>query len=293
LEEEVAQLYTSLVRIKQAMNGGHLPPMTPLSEEARRVVSAAYTIGMGALIEDEERGLQCPIRGCGEWHHNLGKHVNWKHGDIGGSATVRTVLSLPKRVGLVSTPLRERMSAASKQRMEEGQSKPITAEARARGLVSLRAQRSRVNVAISGGKGCVNQKNWRDQCESQLGHKLIDLHNHLGRSPSQVEAAAAYGEAFVSAVLRLYGTWTNAKRQQGFEIHRRQRRYTIDEIVETFRVYYEVNGRLPSSSQAHKPTCTPLVPRQITVKKVLGVKSWPEAMQIISERLGIERRWAA
>jgi len=45
----VSQLYTSLVMAKQALNGGHLPPMTPVPERLHHIINPEYVPGLGAL----------------------------------------------------------------------------------------------------------------------------------------------------------------------------------------------------------------------------------------------------
>lgn len=288
----MAQLYTSLVRVKQAMNGGALPPMTPLSETALKIVSPEHTIGMGAIIEDEERGLQCPVRGCGEWYQCLTKHLNWRHAEVGGADGVKEALSIPRNTRLSSARSRERNSAASRLLMAKGVVRPFSADAARRGRAVAKTQGA---ATFSSTMRTVNRKNFKDQCEAQLANKLVDLHLKLGRSPSIREARQIYGEAFVKPVLNLYGTWNNALLQQGYEVHaRRTFKYSPGDIIEMFRVYHEVRGCLPSVTQAYNPTVTPLLPSRSAVYRALGVNGWPEAMAEVARRLRIsDHRYAA
>ena len=61
----MADLYTSLIRAKQELNDGVLPPMTPVPENVQHFIDPAFTPGLGALEEDPEKGLRCPVKGWG------------------------------------------------------------------------------------------------------------------------------------------------------------------------------------------------------------------------------------
>ena len=76
--------YTSLTRLKMALADGRMPPMTPLSPRAMALLNPDFCIGMGAFMETEEMGLRCPV--CGKWFHDLTKHLNARHAELGGSA---------------------------------------------------------------------------------------------------------------------------------------------------------------------------------------------------------------
>lgn len=70
----MSDLYTSLVRAKQELNGG-VPPLTPLTEEAKKYMDPDLVPGMGILNEDDDKGLQCPVEGCGKWYSRLDAHL--------------------------------------------------------------------------------------------------------------------------------------------------------------------------------------------------------------------------
>jgi hypothetical protein len=68
-------MYTTLVRAKATIRGEEAPPLTALTEHALKICDPDFVPGMGILEEDAERGLRCPLRGCGKWYHELGKHL--------------------------------------------------------------------------------------------------------------------------------------------------------------------------------------------------------------------------
>ena len=274
------ELYTSLTRLKQALNDGELPPMIPISQQARAFIDPALTPGHGALNADELLGLQCPVRGCGKWVHVLSTHLNFSHKNIGGAAGVRAALGIPKRVAMMSQQAREKI-AGNGRRLNTGSADRV------------RQGRSRVNEStrIAASKASRNSptyKNLRDRCEAQLSHKLIDLHHRLGRSPTVREGEEFLGRAVVNAIKETFGTWNNAKMQCGLESHiTKHSKYSRDAILEALRAWYDEHGELPNVEESSMPTRTPLIPQYATIVRAFGRAGWRVAMRQVAALLNI------
>lgn len=278
------QLYTSLVRLKQAMNGGTLPPMTPVPENVRHIIDPAFTPGLGALTEDTDKGLRCPVKGCGRYYQSLGPHLNQTHRDLGGAREIQRVLSLPHTARLES----QRRTAARAQVMKEMNERGLS---RGAPLTDEHRQRARRVSGQRCGKArrTTGYKNLKDNCDAQLSHKLIDLHHRLGRSPTQDEGIAIYNAGFVKALRAVYGTWANAKAQCGLEVYRQHgRRMTSEGVLDALEAWYQAHGSLPRSMDAtarcHR---TPLLPNYQIILEKLNADSWPEAMRRAASLLNI------
>lgn len=278
------QLYTSLVRLKQAMNGGELPPMTPIPLSSQRLIDPALTIGMGAITEDLDGGLRCPVRGCGSWHHNLTKHLNASHGGAGGAKGVKRALGIPEKTSLVSHRLRQAASVHAKSLGHLRHKLSTTAERQRQ-----RGRRGGAASALS--RVSVNARNLRDRCEQQLAQRLIELQQELGRAPSGPEFISKYGHGLYNAVVDTWGTWNNAKGQCGLDVWKRQRpgqfRHTHETVLAAFGAWHERHHSLPTMQAAVNPTRTPLLPSVEVVFRVMGCRSWPEAMRRVAAFLNI------
>ena len=162
-------LYTSLVRLKQEMNNGVIPVMTPIPEKIQDVIDPAFTIGMGALYEDAEKGLRCPVRGCGVYRHVLTKHLDSGHRELGGASGIKDLLSIPHTARLVSRLTHARLALA-RERKPSGGIRPATKQQSAN-----RSLRKRAGRSMSRSRATVGAKNLRAACEAQVAHKLIAL----------------------------------------------------------------------------------------------------------------------
>jgi hypothetical protein len=268
------QLYTSLVRLKQAMQNGATPPMTPIPESVHHIIDPAFTIGLGAITEDPVKGLRCPVRGCGTWHHVLSHHITSSHRSLGVDG-VRRALSLPATMRLVSMAHSTRLRAAAASRPQSDRQRAAFRPGSRKGTVRRSAS------------GTVGQRNMRDRCQAQLAHRLIDLRNTLGRTPTQAEAISAWGgHSVVREIEKVYGTWNNALVQCGMTV-RRKVDLTVADALEGLRAYHSVHGVLPSIRQAAAPTRTPLVMSHNTIKKLLGEPTWYDCMRKAARSLGI------
>lgn len=279
-------LYTSLTRMKQAMNGGRVPPMTPVPESAHHLIDPAFTIGLGAFDEDEEKGIRCPVRGCGRYLHFARRHLNTVHRDVGGAAAVLRVLSIPQRTSLVSKRAHERLSVTMGAQLRAlGRQNAAMACAAARRRASARPREPQERDTVA-------QKNFRNRCVAQLSHRIIDLHHRIGRSPTEREFANTFGDAVTRAVRRTFGTWNNAKAHCGLAVYSRgrplTRRYAQrDNVLEGLAAWYDVHRALPSRMDAVNPRRAPFIHSAPTIKKALGTNSWPEAMRIAASLLDI------
>lgn len=277
------ELYTSLTQLKMAMNGGQMPPMTPLTDYARKYLDPEFTIGMGAVVEDEVKGLRCPMRGCGGWYHNLSRHAVAKHRGVGGAKGIRALLSIPHTAPLMSASLRAISREGALRQSAQGRNTGLSHLPKHR---SLARNRKKLGQSRTAAARTVGVKNLRDQCEAQLKHRLIDLHHKLGRSPSRADASKHLGNAFVVAAERTFGTWNSLKSQCGLEVA--VHGYTPDQVTEAIAAYYRIHGHLPSAETAQKRDKMPLFPHYTTVLRAFGLKGWPEAMAHVAWVLGID-----
>lgn len=270
----MAELYTSLVRAKMALNGGEAPPMTPLSEVARRVLDPAFTPGEGALEEDAAEGLRCPVRGCGGYFHNLGVHLTMKHGDIGGAAMVRKLLSVPKTASLASSSVRQKLSVSGSRWSEAS---------RARMLKDKPWERTKRGTGTRRPTGTsTNLRNFRNQCMAQIGNRLVDLHATLGRSPTQEEAKASGNGDLILACINLWGSWEDAKTFWGMD-SRSIAKHSRESVLSALSAFCEENGTLPYWAEDNR---TPLLPPRHIILYHMKARSWPTAMMVAATALG-------
>lgn len=276
------ELYTSLVRLKQAMNGGTLPPMTPFTALALEVVDPTFLRrvgGMGGLDEDEALGLRCPIKGCGVWRHALYTHIRFAHPEIGCDG-LRRALSIPLTATLVSSKLRPAIAARG--RLPRA-SLDTLKEMAACGRVRAHARRRR-------GTTTIGERNLRNSCPAQLSHRIIDLHNRLGRSPTSNEFASEYGFGLRDLVRVTFGSWENALALVGLDAVRRKARPFRSsqlDVLPALSAWYHEHGTLPSRAAVESGRQTPVLPCRKTIQRALNARSWAEAMQRAASILNI------
>lgn len=195
------ELYTSLTRLKMAMNGQALPPMTALTVRARGLLDPSFTPGMGALEARKSDGaLRCPIRGCGQYYHYLTAHLS---AHKVSARVLRDVLGIPQSAGLVS----ERVKSEKRSRhIPTG--KPHTSETR------RRAQARRQKTLKSS-----MMRNLQDACDEQLRGKLLALTQKLGRAPTVRQMVAEYGKGLRWRIERIFGTFNACKEHLGFRTY--------------------------------------------------------------------------
>lgn len=283
-------LYTSLVRLKQSLNGGELPPMTDIPVVAQDVIDPAFTIGLGALTEDAEKGLRCPVRGCGIYRHALTRHVTSKHPEVGGADGLKVLLEIPTGVPLASSKYRAAQAAGLARRRPEALAILARARAAKPGILLTREVRDRANVSHRKVYKLAGLRNLTNRCEAQMRHALIDLQNRIGRSPTLNEARSLIGEGFAGHVISVYGSWNAAKAQFGLEQYQRghsRKEVTREAVLEALRAYHRTHGCLPNVNQAQRPNRAPLIPSRPTICKAMGTESWPEAMRRAASLLNI------
>lgn len=294
-------LYTSLVRLKQEMNGGVLPAMTPVTGAALKLIDPEFTIGLGALREDPERGLQCPIRGCGVYRHALGVHVTRVHKTV-GVAGIRRALSIPSTAPLASMKMRERLSANNFAQFGGRESERFGGKGRGSHREDWTTERRRKESRTrSKAANTVGVRNLTNTCMAQLTHRILDLSNKLGRSPSFDEANQEFGRGIGARIIKTFGTWSSALAQCGLKTRGgasqkgkrtgprpELRWYTQEAILEALSAWYAVHGELPSGYQVQKGSKIPYLPHRKTILQHFpGAKNWYEAMERAATLLGI------
>jgi hypothetical protein len=263
-------LYTSIAHTKLALhNGGAPPPMVRLPEAWRDRIDPDAIIGMGGLREDRERGLKCPIRGCGVWRHTLAKHLRTAHGITPDE--LRAALGLPKSIGFASQRVHDKASQSQVRKAAHPNS--ITALERARGVGGRKNKGRKLAVGI---------RNLRGNCQAQLGEKIIAIAAEAGRPPSKQEAIRIMGHGFMRAIERTFGTWNQAKQSVGLPIRFRLRhRVSRELVISTWTAFYAAHGRFPSQNESRYGTQVPLVPSPNAVRRALGVQKWAEAIAVV------------
>lgn len=262
------ELYTSVLHLKRVLAGRATAAFVPVSAH---FIDPDCVPGMGALNEDADGRLQCPVRGCRKYFLHLSLHLNREHRNVGGAAGVREALGIPARVGLLSATARIACGG--------GDASHLRGRYPGRGAPKGRA---RPMSAMA--------KNMNDICAAQLQEKLSALAIQLGRRVTSRDFASHYGERALSAVKRTFGTWNNAKAIIGLQ--RRARggdRPTVGRnlVLESMRTWYDAHGDLPSSHDVEKAERLPMLPCERTIKKALGVTTWHGAMRSVIEALGI------
>jgi len=282
------ELYTSLMRLKQSMNAGEIPPMTPLTDAALAIIDPRFTDGMGAITQHREKGLRCPVRGCGRWFRSLGCHLSTSHRRIGGAGAVRRALSIPSSVPL-------QLPEVTQKQREGGRA------TYAAGYIGLPIRRGEVRGGTRGGgrvsntpKNSVNFRNLRNRCHAQLAHRLIDLSNAIGRSPSIADARVAWAAdpGLVDYIKWHYGSWNAFKAQIGIAPRDRSpsrlgRNASVGAVLECLAAWHDVHGTLPSLRAARDPIRTPAIPGPKAIMSALGTEFWPEAMRRAASLLDI------
>lgn len=286
----MSELYTSLTRLKMAMNGGELPQMTDIPLSVQDVIDPALTIGLGALVEDATLGLRCPVRGCGIYRHALARHVTAKHPEIGGAVGLKDLLEIPHSAPLASSTYRAQKREELARRGPEVFEIMRRARESRPGAAHERSVRDRAKETTRLVYKMAGVRNLANRCEAQMRHTLIDLQNKLGRSPALSEARAMLGEGFCGQVISVYGSWNAAKARFGLDQYKRghsRREVPREAVLEGLRAYYDRHGTLPNVNQAQRPNRTPMIPSRPTILKAMGTELWPEAMRRAASILNI------
>lgn len=265
----MSDLYTSQVHLKRLLAGQATPAFTPAPDAVLKMLDPAFFPGMGALNEDEHGRLQCPVRGCGQWHYLLSQHLRRRHPTI-GAATFRQSIGLSKRTPLCSRAVTNRMKVSS--------------------APSLRAARSanpghRPPPRVRGTKMSIGARNWANTCPAQTATKITELSQKIGHTPTLSEFIREY-KMSEKTVYRVFSSWGNAKALAG--ISPSPQRGDQGCVVESLSTWVTVHGDLPSSTDCRDIDRAPRVPSHITIMKAFGVDNWHAAMRSAAEHLSIK-----
>lgn len=292
------ELYTSLTRLKQAMNGGRMPPMTPVPAAVHHIIDPAFTIGLGALSEDPDSGLRCPVRGCGIYRHALQLHIDTAHRAIGGAAAVKRALGIPQSAPLISAKRREDVRQTVRPnfgrlleaRRSTGLDAPAAVRANAVKASQIRAERTR-SGEIPDSRLTVGRANAKNRCPAQITHAIQDLANELGRTPTFAEFLKKYPDAR-AALKRAFGTWNSALAQCELALNLKHPRYGRGEIAKTavlaaLSAWHSIHGDLPTEAESKRGDRTPYLPHPATMMHAMGCNSHTEAMRRAAALLDI------
>lgn len=266
----MADLYTSLTLIKQSLNGGELPPMTPLTDQAKKLIDPDFVEGMGGLVEDPEKGLRCPVKGCGKWVHSLATHWRYSHGKtVGPVGVLREALSIPKSVSLLSARARENHRRAPQRGVARDP------RMRSQGFPPVRV----------GSPATMMERNLKNTCDAQMAARYAALTAKFGRDPGFGDVMREDSK-LVRAAAKFYGSWGAFKAAMGDR--ERRNGMTGDEAVACLKAWYDVHGRLPTLFEIDNPTELPLLPESRKILRAFRAKSWAKAMSHTAWLLGIE-----
>lgn len=267
-------LYTSLTRTKAALNGGELPPMTPLTDRARALMDPAFTIGMGALTETE-RGLCCPIRGCGRFYHYLGHHISKAHPDI-GVVLVREALSLGPSAVLSSMRAREQMRANP-------------------AFKHTRPPASRGQRPKNMGSRPVAVLNARNACEAQLIKRLQAFEQQCGFVPTAKTFLKGSGVG-THTIWRLFGSWNSFRVAAGFPVAsggpgkrpptcHGLAKWTQSTALAAIRKWADFNNHIPTSGEASQAKLLrqPYYPHYATVRRLFSPLGWRDIILLVAD----------
>lgn len=285
------ELYTSLVRLKQTLNNGQLPPMTPLPDEVRQRIDPAFTIngdGWGGVVEDAHLGLQCPVRGCGKWFHYLASHMNKSHADLGGAPGFRSLMSIPSTAPLVSSKLADQLSV-SFERRQKRMSHSYNERAGRLRLLDRKAIQRKGRAKVVANSKTAGALNLADSCPAQFIGKIAALHAQIGRTPTAAECVAEYGSMIVPNAVKVFGSWNSAIAFCGIEPNPRgnTRRTKRGEVLDSLQAWVDAHGDLPTSKDI---ACVDRLPRILGYKAImhgLGAATWTGAMKIAAALLDI------
>lgn len=278
-------LVTSLTLLKMAMNGGQMPQCTPLSGKALELFDPAFLPGLGVLNADDEKGLQCPFRGCGQWYHMLSGHVHQAHGREGGRDAICRLLGFSPSTRFSSARVIEQRRASLQRAVETGVIDRKAALRASRGVT----QRYRGRYKLT-----VDARNVEDACAEQIKVKVLSFVTDFRRVPSLAEFSALYdGLTRNQVLLRIkdaYGTWNRCLDACGVSTGRRhQDTIGVNELLESLTSWVAVHGDLPTSADAIRRDKAPMLYYYDTYIRRLAPSSnsWPEAMRAAASMLDI------
>jgi hypothetical protein len=276
-------IYSALDELKTQLANGRQVSYVPLPDDTTRIIDPAFTKGLGFLFEDE-RGVQCPVRECGLFFHDLAQHLNRSHKVIGGARSVREALSIPPTAVLMSTRYREHLK-------ERGRSNACLIEggrhARFKKGRMPETTRKRNAAAKRRTRRSVMWQNRINSCAAQTRDKVLAVAQQLGRSPTFDELSAVLGVKIEHCINRVWGSWSNCKRQLGLEVYHGRRPRMLDDVLDDLRLWYEVHGRLPVRQEVEYPDRTPLIASVSAIRRAFGAHRWSECMQRAAALLGI------
>lgn len=282
------RVFTSAVRIKMALNNGVMPPMTPLSEKAKRVCDPRFVEGMGGLREDERRGLQCPR--CGEWYHRLGHHIANSHPEV-GTAGIKEALQIPAGMPLISAVERARNLSRPARKLTKETAREKQARIASYSSRFAVADRPKRKKAIQKARRLAGRLNYLDWCEQQITEKLAGLATSLKRVPNIADFQAAYGEDAARRVVRLYGSINvlAARFGEGIapKLLSKDGKFRRDYVLDVLYAWYKKYGELPAERDSMLMSRVPVLPKISYITKALGTANWDSAMQRAAALLNI------
>ncbi len=245
------------MRVKQ---GFILPRETKANLRPYKEPLEAVKDGYGFLgtVAQNETGthMQCHI--CGYFYGNVGRHAKAIHGVDQKEYKQRFQLSL--RRGLVSDTVRTMLINNNLRQPRH------VKEERVRRMKIL--QRTYANHEMSQPKKSLEAKNKEGRCYYQLLDKIELLGKKLKRTPTRRDFSKEYGEGYLGSLYGTFGTWNQALSFAGFTPNRQkegQPKYSRESVIAMFRNFYEIEGRVPRSSDIGT-----MIPSNNVIRRLFG-----------------------
>jgi len=239
------------------------------------------------LANKEGTGIQCHI--CGQLFGSLNAHVRQfhkipvrKYKEKYQLAFTTSLVSEEERMKrkMLTINWLNSMSPEEKKRISEIQRKNW--------LKWKKSARTRVQP-----KNTLETKNKRGTCPDQLLAKISEVAKAIGHSPTKNEFIDYWkSQKYVHIIYKTFGSWDKAKQMAGQQVltsgsvkqQRSWKKYTREELIEYMQVFYQENGRPPTTTDCRRG----LVPDGAIYKRVFG------SMQNARDEAGIKEqvgRW--
>jgi len=182
----------------------------------------------GVVIEDFKSGkLQCSI--CGEWFEQMAMHLNHKH-NIDSK-------EYKKRFGLL-------LSTALKSKTMRLKQSEIMQKMR-RSYRKHRIKFKKNNLFAGNRKGIKKAPESRNKygvCDLQIMHKILELGEELGKTPTLTQLKERYGGGFIFHLHKRYGSYIKYCNEAGLNPNYSNfnPKYSREYFIE------KANGKTPS-----------------------------------------------
>ncbi|WP_100504010.1 homing endonuclease associated repeat-containing protein [Mycobacteroides abscessus] len=209
------------------------PELEPYKEPLRKV---EYGYGYMGVVAHNEAGTHVQCHLCGYFFADVAKHLK-QHGI--SSTEYRQKFDLNRQSKLASKQSRQRYIDASLN---------VSSDEKLRRVTMFKSSVMSKRMAY-GHKRSLEWYNERGICPDQILDKIEKLAVELKRTPTRRDWEQMYGSA--SYIYKTFGSWNQALSFAGLtpNAYRPSRpRYTRESVIAMIRNFYELEGRVPRSS---------------------------------------------